>query len=456
MKKINIKDVNMGVTMNGFKQALVKRVFSPSRKYSRFLSASQWWTKSDLQACQLEQLQSVVKTAYRHVPYYRGTMQVFNVQPEDIRSLDDISLMPFVEKDMLRCRGQDFLSTKAALPALYKCHTSGTTGTPLTLYRDLRNIGFEYAMLSRQRRWAGLMPGERYATLKGELIAGRNVSRGQYWSFNMAENKLVMSSYHLSEATFERYVDALSKYRVEAIDGYPSSVYALAKFMIERDIRLPLKAVLTSSETLVAEQKIIIEAAFNCRVYDYYGMAERIAAVHTCEHGSYHVVPEYSLVEFLRTSSLADPYYEIVGTAFTNHAMPLIRYRIGDVAEVSHEKCSCGREYPVINGIVGRTDDYVVTPSGKMVGRLDHIFKGAHNLIQAQIYQPERNRIVLRIVPDHSFTKHDGDAILEKLNHRLGEEMNFEIENVSFIPRTSRGKIQSVISDVKIFTHEGR
>ena len=453
MKTMNFQDVNLGVTLNGLKHALVKRVISPSRKYRNFLRQSQWRSARALQHYQLKQLQSLVELAYFHVPYYRGTMQVFDVKPEDIQSLEDLSRLPFVEKDMVRRRYQDFLSSKLSSPALYKCHTSGTTGTPLTLYRDLRNIGFEYAMLSRQREWAGLKPDDRYATLKGELLASRSVNRGKYWSLNIAENKLIMSSYHLSQTTAESYVEALRHYNVEAIDGYPSSIYALAKFMLERNIRLPLKAILTSSETLVPEQKSIIEAAFNCYVYDYYGMAERIAAVHTCEYGSYHVVPEYSIVEFLRTSTLSDSHYEIVGTSLTNRAMPLIRYRVGDIAEVSNDTCKCGRSYPVIRGIVGRTDDYVVTPSGKLVGRLDHIFKGAQHLIQAQLYQPDRDRIILRIVPDKSFTQRDADFILKKLNNRLGERMEFHVENVPFIARTARGKIKSVVSDVEVFSN---
>ncbi|MDZ7316658.1 MAG: hypothetical protein ONB24_11075 [candidate division KSB1 bacterium] len=453
MKKLSISDIDLGVTLNGVKHALVKRVISPSRRFSRFLEESQWWSTADLRAYQLEQLQAMIRDAFDHVPYYRGSMQVFGVRPEDIRSLDDLALMPFVEKEMVRRRSQDFISEKASLPLLYRCRTSGTTGTPLTLYRDLHNVGFEYAMLSRQRRWAGLAPGDRYATLKGELLT-KQAARGRYWQLNPAENKLVMSSYHLSESTFERYLDAMAEYGIQAIDGYPSSIYVLAKYMLDRGLFLPLKAILTSSETLIPEQKEAIEAAFRCRVFDYYGMAERIAAIHTCEQGSYHVVPEYSIVEFLRTSTLSEPYYEIVGTALTNRAMPLIRYRIGDIAEVRGGSCPCGRQYPVVTAIVGRTDDYVVTPSGKLVGRLDHIFKGARNLIQAQIYQPSRQRLVLRVVPDHSFGRRDADAILEKLSLRLGEEMELEIEQVSAIPRTARGKIKSVISDVTVF--EGR
>ncbi len=453
MKSINIKDMNMGTTLNGFKHAFVKRVLSPSKKYKKLLDQSQWWSKNELQYYQLQQLKRLINLAWNYVPYYRGAMQVFNVKPEDFGSLDDLALMPFVEKDIIRRRGEELVSTKSTQMALYQCHTSGTTGTPLTIYRDLRNIGFEYAMLSRQREWAGLQPGDRCATLKGELFPATNIQKGVYWDLNIAENKLVMSSYHLAERTVDRYIDAFDKYRPRAIDGYPSSIYALAKFMLDRDIIIPMKAVLTSSETLAPEQKEVIEQAFACRVFDYYGMAERVAAIHTCEHGRYHVVPEYSIVEFVRNGNLADGYFEIVGTALNNDAMPLIRYRVGDIARVSQGSCTCGREYPVVDAIVGRTDDYVVTPSGKLVGRLDHIFKGARNLIQAQIYQPNRQRIVLRVVPDRTFTKKDGERILQKLHERVGDGVNCEIEYVPYIARTRRGKIKSVISEVEIFNH---
>ncbi len=453
MKSININDMNMGTTVNGFKHALVKRVLSPSKKYKTFLKRSQWWSAADLRSYQEERLRELVHHVYKHVPYYRGIMQVFNVKPQDVRSLDELSLMPFVEKDILRRRGRDFLSSRASQIALYQCNTSGTTGTPLKIYRDLRNIGFEYAMLSRQREWAGLEPGDRYATLKGEMVAKNRIEKGKYWSMNIVENKLIMSSYHLADQTAERYIEALDTFRPVAIDGYPSSIYALAKFMLERDIIFPMKAILTSSETIAPEQKEVIEQAFECRVFDYYGMAERIAAIHTCELGHYHVVPEYSIVEFVRNGTLAENYYEIIGTALNNNAMPLIRYRVGDIARVSKQTCACGRCYPVVDAIVGRTDDYIVTPEGKVVGRLDHIFKGARNLIQAQIYQPHRHKIILRIVPDRTFTKRDGERILEKLHQRVGDGIDFEIRHVPYIQKTRRGKIKSVISEVEIFNH---
>ncbi len=453
MKRAAVTDIKLGATLNGAKNVLVKKVLSPSAKYSGFLDDSQWWAESHLRKYQVEKLQKLVRHAFRHVPYYRGVQNVFNIKSTDIRGIADLQRIPILEKETVRRQSESLLSTAPVGSPLYKCHTSGTTGTPLTLYRNLTNVGFEYAMLRRQRRWAGLDDTDFYATLKGDLMPPSLTMQHVYWMKSPFERKLLMSSYHLSEETADYYIDALQRHGVQALDGYPSSIYALAVFMLDRGIHLPMKAILTSSETLAPNQKALIEKAFQAKVYDYYGMAERVAAMHTCEHGNYHVVPEYAVVEFIRNQHLSGMYYEIVGTGLTNFAMPLIRYRMGDVVELSGEKCACGREYPVVERIVGRMDDYIVTPSGKLVGRLDHIFKGVRNLVQAQIYQPDRQKLILRIVPDTSFEKKDGEQILEKLYKRIGEDMQLELQSVQALPRSGRGKIQSVISDVDAFSN---
>lgn len=246
-------------------------------------------------------------------------------------------------------------------------------------------------------------------------------------------------------------MDALKKYKITAIEAYPSSLYALAKYLLVGNKRFPLKACLTTSETLVDEQRAIIEEAFQCKVFDYYGMAERVAAIHTCEKHNYHIVPEYSLVEFVESDQLNPGNFELLGTSLSNLAMPLIRYRVGDVIRPGNRTCECGRQYPVVERIVGRTDDYVVTPSGKLIGRLDHIFKGIDNVIEAQIYQPSVENLVLRVVPDPTFSARDKDRIIAKLRDRVGEKMNFTVEQVESIERGSSGKLKSVLSEVSVF-----
>ena len=298
--------------------------------------------------------------------------------------------------------------------------------------------------------WAGLSPWERCATLRGELLPQNTLKKVHFWKFSMLENKLVMSAYHLSEANADTYINALQTYRPHSLEGFPSAIYALAKFMLARNIRLKMKAVLTTSETLLNDQKVVIQEAFKCQVFDYYGMAERVAAIHTCEKGRYHIIPEYSVVEYLKNPDLPKGCYELVGTSLTNMANPLIRYKVGDVVELSKEKCPCGRHYQVIDSIIGRSSDYIVTPKGKLVGRaaLDHLFKGSQNVVHAQFYQPEINRIVLRIVPGRCFKIRDAQYILKKLERRLGEGISYEIESLKEIPRGGRGKLQSVISKV--------
>ena len=449
--RIKNNDLNMTVALTSFRNRLIKRTLSPYRKYQKFLDTSQWWSKTQIQDYQIKQIQKMVSRAFKHVFYYKTIMSVYGVRPQDIQSFDDLDRLPILEKEDVRTFHNEMVSNDMIDSTLYKCHTSGTTGKPLTLYRDLDNVGFEYAILQRQKLWAGLKGKSLIATLKGDLIPENSIKNNVYWAFSPFENKLMMSSFHISEKTVDEYITALRRYQPLGIDGYPSSIYILAKFMLKKNIRFPLKAVLTSSETLSPNHKSVIEKAFACPVYDYYGMAERIAAIHTCEHGNYHIVPEYSYIEFGRRPGLTDNSYEIIGTSFSNRAMPLIRYRIGDVVKLSDKTCACGREFPVVESVIGRIDDYIVTPSGKVIGRLGNFFQGSHNYKEAQIYQPDVDNLVVRIVPDKSFTKYDGDAILNQLQRRIGERMHCQLENVSSIPRSSRGKFKAVISKVNAF-----
>lgn len=452
MKSNDWKNINLGTTFNGIRHTMIKRILSPYGRYRRFLTKSQWWPESKLRQYQFRQLCNIIHYAYYHVPYYRRMFDKSGLKPEDIRSLKDINKIPILEKEDIRLFHKEMVAKTKFIPILYKCNTSGSTGTPITLYRNLHNVGFEHALLMRQFAWGGIKAYERTASLKGEIITNNKLDKEKFWEFSSAENRLIMSSYHISKDTVEKYVSALKRYKPVAIDGYPSSIYSLAKLMLARNIRIPLKAVFTSSETLLTSQKQVIEYVFSCRAIDYYGMAERVAAIHTCEHGNYHIVPEYGYVELLNCEDENDEYYEIIGTSLTNFAMPLIRYRTGDIVKIHKQPvfCPCCRNYPVVEKIIGRLDDYIVTPSGKLVGRLDHIFKGISNVVQAQLFQPDLNRIVLRIVPDKYYQEQDGEQILNNLQRRLGEKMLFEIERMTDIPRGGRGKFKSVVSNVNL------
>ena len=180
---------------------------------------------------------------------------------------------------------------------------------------------------------------------------------------------------HLLPKNLPYYAAALEDFRPVYLCGYPSSMHVLAEYYRRAGQRpAPLKAVLTSAETLLDTQRRTIEETFRTRVFDQYGQTEMQSFWYECPAGRMHAHPLAGITEILRPDgSPAAPgeMGEIVLTGLINYAMPLIRYRVGDTARASSEKCPCGRGMPVIQEIGGRLDDFVYTRERGFLGRLD-------------------------------------------------------------------------------------
>ncbi len=422
--------------------------------YRNELQKSQWYSREQLRELQNAKLRKVIAYAYKNVPYYQQLFDRLQLRPEDIRTAGDLKKLPFLEKETVRTQGASLVSQKMKKMLLRKAHTSGTSGKPLTLYRTLSNIVYEYATLQRQYNWGGLCGGDRVATFLGEKITPADQDTPPFWAYNKPEKKLICSSYHLSPRNANAYICALRRFKPVALEGYPSSLYTMAKFIADRIETMPVKAVFTTSETLSSDQRQLLREVFQCPVYDYYGMAERVIAIHTCDAGNYHILPEYGLVELLKISADGERNaYELIGTSLNNFAMPLIRYRLGDTVSFSDEECPCGRSYPVVKSILGRSDDYIVTSRGTMVGRLDHIFKGAQNIVEAQIIQESLDSFEMKIVPDDDFCREDGEFISDKLKERVGSDISVRINLVREIPRSRAGKLRATLSKLENEEH---
>lgn len=402
-------------------------------------------SRSELIEYQNQKLQLTVRQAYKDTSFYRQLFEKLKLTPEDIQTVDDLQLLPILKKSDLRGNEKQFVSSNSVLK--FKAYTSGTTGTPLNLFRDRFSINLENAAIWRQRNWAKVMLNDRIVKIRGDIITPIDNSKPPFWKYTSADKQLIMSSYHLSDEFIPYYLQKLRDFCPAAIEAYPSSVYRLARYMqVHQETPILVKAVFTSSEMLFDYQRELIEKYFG-RVFDYYGNAERVAYIAMCEFGNYHCASDYSVVEFLPTQ---DPdLYQIVGTTLHNAAMPLIRYATGDLARLSHQSCPCGRAFPLIKNIEGRQDDYVITPSGKWIGRLDLVFKGVSELVEGQIIQEEIDLVRVLIVPTNNFTQDNENILLDKLRERLGKEIKIVVQKVDFISRTKQGKFKLVVSKVR-------
>jgi phenylacetate-CoA ligase len=212
-------------------------------------------------------------------------------------------------------------------------------------------------------------------------------------------------------------------------------------------LRIPV--VFTSSETLQPLQRKEIEEAFQCRIFDWYGSSERVAAIGECEHGTYHEFPHYGIVEYLPAQ---EGMVEVVGTSLHNTVMPLFRYNVGDLVTLGDEQpCPCGRPFRRIARIIGRTEDCVIMRDGrKVVPMEERCFHGIANIFEAQVVQDAPGLVVVRVVPQNPAKGIDHRGIIRQMvKHIGGAPEDFTVELVGAIEREKNGKYRFVKSSLR-------
>lgn len=410
-----------------------------------------------VEAYQNERLREVVAHAYNTVPYYRRLFDERGLKPSDVASRDDLAKLPVLtRKDILR-HFDDLRSRAFRVTDLRLGHTSGTTGSPLEVYYDAGVVQMTYALMDRQYRWAGAhlgRGGDRIAVLRGNVVVPVARSRPPFWRHNRFHNQLLLSSFHLSTENLPHYVRELERFRPKVVDGYPSTVYVLARHLLSAGRSFPVTAVITSSETLFDFQREAIERAFACRVYDYFAAAERVIFATECErHEGHHLSAEYGIVEVVGEGGEAlgpDEPGLLVGTSLHNLGMPLLRYVTNDVSAVRSRRCSCGRTLPLMDDVSTKAEDILALADGRLISPsvLTHPFKPMHCVEQSQVIQEDYDHIVIKIQPNAAYRPADGEHLVREFKARLGENVRVDVELVDGFERTKAGKFKWVVSKV--------
>jgi phenylacetate-CoA ligase len=398
------------------------------------------WSASQWQSWREERLAFVLHRAATTVPYYRQYWAARR-RHGDQASWELLENWPLLEKEPLRVNPRGFLAEDCDPRRMLPEQTSGTTGTPLQLWRSRATLTTLYAIATtRTRGWDGVPQNARWARLGGRLVTPVPQRRPPFWVWNAAMRQLYMSSYHLAPDLIPHYLDALARYRVAYISGYPSAIQALAREAIRlgrRDLRL--LAVYTNAEALSPEQRQAMAAAFQCPVRQTYGMAESVAAASECAAGRLHQWPEIGHIERL-------PDGELMCTGLLNADMPLIRYRVGDRGRLvaNPTPCSCGRTLPALETIEGRSDEVLVTADGRTIGSLDPIFDGMEAIREAQIIQEQLDLVRVRVAPAPGFSDAHERSIAVNVRERMGE-VRVLVERVDVLPRSANGKLRAVL-----------
>lgn len=411
-------------------------------------------TELQVKRYQAERLRHILLAARSQSPYYRQLMANW---PESAFSIDQVhqalASLPVLTKQVLRSQSRRILCEGPRSGWLHG-HTSGTTGTPLSLWYS-RAMGYATNAADRlQKRVAGIPDDAVIGMLLGRGVVPVPVKKPPFWVENKIQRQVWFSSLHMTNETLGYYADHVINRQITVLDGYPSTLYMFAKYLISRGRALPMRAVFSSSETLHDIQREAIQAAFQAPLFDYYGHAERAIFAIECEvHDGKHVVDPFGITEIVDSSGNPVPDGQpgfLTGTSLHNDALPLLRYRTGDVSVIDRAPCACGIVFPKISNVSTKAEDIIVLPDGRWMSpsALTHPFKPFPEIIKSQIVQESTHEISIFIVAGADFASEHKERLLTALAERLGDSVNVKLVPVQDIPNEASGKFRWVISRV--------
>lgn len=442
---------NLACTWAGWLRARTR--FTPA-----FFATLESWEKSvggpleRLHEIQRGRLDRLVTRAREHVPFYRDLPAPSDHQDHAEAMHRTLSGIAPLDKATYRDRYREFLADDVSTSRLIKVNTSGTTGSALPLWMTPERVAEGYAAVWRQRRACGVQIDDPQMTFAGQMIVPLRQRKPPYWRWNAYGRQTLFSVYHMSVRNLASYVDAIHHTPARYVQGYPSALHLVGRALVDAGRPLEpgrIKAVFSSSESLLAFQREAIEEGFGAPVRDHYAATELVVSMTACSLNRLHVDMEFCIVE-VEVQEETDEYVRgpLLVTGLGNDAAPMFRYRIGDVGTRSKSPCPCGRPGENYLEIDGRVEDYVVTPDGRMIGRLDHIFKEQYDIAEAQIVQDTKEAITVFVTPRATYSASSQKRLLAEVRSRLGDDIRVDVRLTDAIPREANGKFRAVKSRV--------
>lgn len=402
---------------------------------------------SKLVAMQEKKLRAIVRYAYRNVPFYHKLFDANNVKPTEINTIDDLKKLPIVTKKDVRENLCDMISRKVNAERCVKSRTSGSTGFPLTIFTDKDAQNFRSAVSLRQFFECGGRLRDKQVQLRG--IGSSSLSTYEGKPFYEYLGLLRTEWFVMSEIP-DFLVSFLKAYRPDVMIGYPSFFQLLAEKM---NGEISPRLIFCTAEILSSHCRALINSAFGAKIIDSYGCTEAGDIAWECPQSSarYHINCDSVLVEFVKDEESVnnDEEGEIVLTNLFNHAMPFIRYKIGDVGVPSDEKCSCGRTLPLMRLLKGRSDDFIVLPDGKKLSPL--CILNTENFVEVSEYkiiQEKRDLIEVWLKMYEGYRDGSVTRCISALKKVIGEDVEIRTRIVDEIPRDSSGKLKRIISKI--------
>ncbi len=404
------------------------------------LTRSQYWSPEKLEAYRRERLHRTLKAAMK-IPFYARR---FGTLPWP----SDLGRLPILKRPEI---AELSLSVRSLYPADRKyihVRSSGSSGHAVDVVMDRSHQRGRNGARMRYLFEHGWRPTHRTAWALG-LVAEPRSPDG-----DLSRSRYLMRSQFLSHTEdFAVQLAWLRKMNPHFIYTLPSNLEALLWFLATEEPRLPaLRKVFTGGEVLDESLRKQTRDILGVEIADNYGMTELFPAWQ-CPAGSYHVNAEHVILELLDDEGRPVKPGElgrVVATTLENYLAPLIRYDLNDYALAVEGDCGCGRTLPIIGKVVGRSMNLFWLRNGQILlpwRFYDHL-EGLGKVRQLQLVQRAFDHFIVRFVREEPLAPEVEAAIKKRIADSLGGEVTVDLEKVSEIPRTKRGKYMAALCEI--------
>lgn len=416
---------------------------------ARARRASAGWSDDERRAWVRRQLQSVVRRAAATTSFYAERFRAAGFDPAADFDFDDFAALPPLDREEIRAAGRALVSSAVPPELLRRDATGGSSGVPTEIWLGPEERGWRESGINHFMRRIGLAPGSRTAFLwvhhLDPTARDSTKQRVEDWAFSQRWFDCI----RISPELLERYHREMNEWRPSCIVAYAGVAALLAEAAERSGVapRYPRVGFVTGAEKLRAEEREIIERVYDRPVHERYG-ARDVGPI------GFQIAPRSSLafdidwMNLLVEPESDSPDASVLVTKLHADGMPMIRYRIGDVARFAPGSAP-GHPTFRISEVLGRDTDRLWLPDGRSIHGvgMPHLMKD-FPVAEFQVYQAHDYSIELRVVPRGELSNDQAREIVGVLEANL-PGLPVTLERVTAIPRTASNKRRPVVSEIQ-------
>jgi phenylacetate-CoA ligase len=409
-----------------------------------------------IEARQNERLRAIVHYAWQHVPYYRTWLQQAGAEPGDIRSASDLARLPLVAKAAMIVSPESFLAKGMDQRDGLTLLSSGTSGKRRTFRYDARALFEAYAKGRRRRLALAELVGPEAGYR--EAVIGRSEGASDqlraFWEARLLAPPGVELKRCLISAgdPFPEILKQLNAFEPLVVRGYGSHLGAFFRWVLDtgRPLKKP-RAIGYGGDAMRLEDRLFIERELGVPVFSNYQSVEALRIGFECPHRrGFHISMDQVVLRVVDAEGrdvARGQRGEVVLSNLSNRGTVVLNYRLGDLATLSSDTCSCGRTFPLLQSIDGRLEDLIYRQDGSAVHALTVIpqLQAVPGMRQVQIVQSAADSFLLRVVTAPDTEADLSMELTRRLREAIGAPAVVSVERVDRLEETPQGKVQTVI-----------